>query len=71
MSAGYARCTRLRICTHQKAQLKLAIISHNQGVAGLANERTADSIAILFQRGLVLQIWPACRKPPGFGVDVQ
>ena len=69
--SGLGTMHRLRHRTHQEAQLKLAVISDDQGVAGLANECTADSIAILLQRGLVLQIWPARRKPPGLGVDVQ
>ena len=42
-----ARGTHLRYRAHQEAQFKLAVISHNQRVAGLADESTADSIAIL------------------------
>mmetsp|Transcript_29160 Transcript_29160/g.72049 ORF Transcript_29160/g.72049 Transcript_29160/m.72049 type:complete len:718 (-) Transcript_29160:848-3001(-) len=55
----------------QQPQLQLPVVRHHQGVAGLARERLADAVAVLLQRGLVLQRGAPRAQPPRLGVDVE
>ena len=70
VSSGAAIARRTAFA-HQETQLELAVVGHDERVAWLADEGAPDSIAILLQRRLVLQVRSASGQTPSLGVDVQ
>lgn len=55
----------------QQPQLELPIVSNNQRVALLRDERISDFVLVLLEGGLVLQVGSSGGQAAGLGVEVQ
>mmetsp|Transcript_22833 Transcript_22833/g.77695 ORF Transcript_22833/g.77695 Transcript_22833/m.77695 type:complete len:262 (+) Transcript_22833:424-1209(+) len=55
----------------EQPELELPVVRHHQRVARRRDERRADLVAVLLQRGLVLQVGPPGAEPARLRVEVE